>query len=109
MTIKWEGDKLKKKLDAIIAFELNETARLAKIHALNHHPNWQYRFGLAEGSIDVKEMATPKKRRVLWGSVWPHPFNNYVWYLEFKHGPFLRGAADAIYPSLIKRIKERFG
>lgn len=108
MTLKWNGDKLKKKMDNAIAHGINETVKEAIVFALNHHPNWQNRTLLAEGSITQKKFATPKKHFALWGSVWTNAGTNYVWYLEFKHGPFLRGAADAIYPSLAKRIKKRF-
>ncbi len=107
MTLKWNGNKLLKKLNKAIAGGLNDTVTAVIPYALNHHPNWQYRSGLAEGSIQQREFATPSKHFALWGSVWTEPGTNYVWYLEFNHAPFLRAAADIIYPGLTKRIKAR--
>lgn len=108
MTLKWNGDKLKKKMDNAITHAINETVAESIKYALNHHPNWQNRTLLAEGSITQKKFATPQQHFALWGSVWTNPGTNYVWYLEFKHQPFLRAAADVEYPGLARRIKARF-
>ena len=105
MTINWKGKELKKRVDRAIAKGINETMVEAVKHAIKVHPQWIYRTGLAEGSIDIKEFATIKKLVGLWGSIWPHAQGNYVWWLEFKHGSFLRKAADATYKNLTKRIK----
>jgi hypothetical protein len=109
MTLNWKGDELIKKKKRVVATAINETMAAAVKQALNNHPEWQYRTGVAETSIQIKEFATPKKHFGLWGSVWTIlNQSNYVWFLEFNHGSFLRKAADVIYPSLAKRIKARF-
>lgn len=123
MTVNWKGKELIKKKDRVVADSINETMKLSVVHALNHHPEWQYRTGVAEGSIKVKDFATVKKQTGRWGSVWGgSQFStirvskrtgrlnnvNYVWYLEFNHGSFLRKAADTIYPKLKKFIKTGF-
>ena len=109
MTIKWKGDELIKKKNRIVAFAINETVKDTIKEALDNHPEWVYRTGVAENSITQKQFATPKKLIALWGSVWTAlGKSNYVWYLEFFHGSFLRKAADKIYPSLAKRIKKGF-
>jgi hypothetical protein len=105
MTVKWNGDKLIRKKNAAIVNGLNFIAKESKIWALGHHPNWQNRTLLAEGSIDVKEFATLKSHKVLWGSVWTNQGANYVWYLEFNHPPFLRAAGDKTYKGLPAAIK----
>lgn len=109
MTINWKGDELKKKKDKVVAFAINETVKDSIVYALDHHPEWVYRTGVAENSITQKVFATAKKQVALWGSVWTSlNFTNYVWFLEFNHGSFLRKAADITYPSLAKRIKKGF-
>lgn len=109
MTINWKGKELIKKKNKIVAFAINETVKDAIVYALDHHPEWQYDTGVAENSITQKVFATPKSLVALWGSVWTSlNFSNYVWFLEFKHGSFLRKAADVIYPTLSKRIKKGF-
>ena len=109
MTLNWKGEELIKKKNRIIGEGINETMAASVKQALNNHPEWQYRTGVAETSIQIKEFATAKKHVGLWGSVWTQlGRSNYVWFLEFNHGSFLRKAADIIYPSLSKRIKARF-
>ena len=110
MTVNWKGDELKKKLYRATIDAVNETVSLTIRHALDNHPGWLYQTGVAEGSITQKEFAARRGRWItaLWGSVWPPgKGTNYVWFLEFKHGSFLRSAADAVYPGLTKRIKAR--
>ena len=109
MTINWMGDALIKKKNNSVARGINETVKKTIIQALNHHPEWVYRTGIAEQSITQKQFATPKKSVALWGSVWTQlGDSNYVWFLEFNHGSFLRRAADKIYPELAKTIKKAF-
>jgi|APSaa5957512622_1039677.scaffolds.fasta_scaffold114278_1 hypothetical protein len=109
MTLNWKGNELIKKKNGVVAWAINKTMAEAKKYALNHHPQWQYRSGVAEKSIRIKEMATPKRHVGLWGSVWTIlNKSNYVWYLEFNHGSFLRNAADVKYPLLSKLIKAGF-
>ena len=129
MTIKWRGDELIRKKNKAIAMALNIVAKQSVLEAINNHPGWisgpttkPYRTGLAEGSIRVKDHATARKREVVWGSVWGGSqfsnirvsrrtgrlhTSNYVWYLEFDHGSFLRNAADKIYPTLTKVYKRQ--
>ncbi len=123
--IKWKGDELKKKIKRAEAWGINRVIADTIRHALNNHPNWQYDTGVAEGSITQKDFATARSRVGRWGSIWStHApvgqlrkgrdgktrrigLTNYVWDLEFKHGPFMRAAADSVYPTLNKRIKEK--
>lgn len=108
MTVNWKGDEVKRKMERATIFAVNETVKDTIVHALNNHPGWQNVTHVAEGSITQKEFAKKKGRWItaLWGSVWPPgEGTNYVWFLEYKHGSFLRRAASAIYPSLAGRIK----
>ena len=117
MSVKWYGNDLRRKIKAVTAFAINETITNTIAHALNNHSGWKYRTGVAEGSISQKEFATPKSLKAVWGSIWTdperfmyaetHSDSNYVYWLEFKHGSFLRLAADAVYPSLRKNIKKK--
>jgi len=107
VTVKWYGNDLRKKIKAVTAYAINETVKDTIVHALNNHPEWKYRTGVAEGSIRQKKFATSKSLKALWGSIWPHSESNYVYWLEFKHGSFLRKAADVVYPSLKKNIKKK--
>ncbi len=119
MAINWKGKELTRKVKKAVAFGINDTVKDAIVYALKHHPGWRYRTGLAEGSITVKEFATATQLRSLWGSIWSSSKTkvakstgrahdtNYVWFLEFHHGSFLRNAADAIYKTLTKRIKKK--
>ena len=109
MTINWKGDALIKKKNKSVARGINEIVKKTIIYALNHHPEWVYRTGIAEQSITQKQFATPKKPVALWGSVWTQlGSSNYVWFLEFLHGSFLRKSADVNYPDLAKTIKKAF-
>lgn len=107
--INWKGDELKKKIARATIGAVDETISLTIKHALDNHPGWENDTNVAEGSITQKQFATKKGRWItaLWGSVWPQGGTNYVWFLEYKRGSFLRSAADAIYPGLTKRIKAR--
>ncbi len=117
MTVKWYGNDLRKKIKAVTAYAINETVTNTITHALNNHSGWKYDTGVAEGSISQKEFATSKSLKALWGSIWTdperykyaetHSESNYVYWLEFKRGSFLRKAADVVYPSLKKNIKKK--
>ncbi len=102
----WNGEKITRNHKKAFAFGINRMMSDAVVFAINNHPGWQYRTGIAEGSIQTKETAKPSKLFGLWGSVWTTAKKkaakstgkshdtNYVWYLEFYHGHFLRNAAD---------------
>ena len=109
VTLNWNGDALIRKKNKVTATAINETVTETIKEALDNHPEWQYQTGVAENSINQKQFAKPNKLVALWGSIWTAlNESNYVWFLEFNHGSFLRKAADKIYPSLVKRIKKRF-
>jgi hypothetical protein len=124
MTLKWNGNKIIKKKNQAVGFAINEVMKNSQVHALNNHPGWRYRTGVAETSIQIKDFATTFKHVGLWGSIWTQqgqrvtdqttgaestvPETNYVWQLEFNHGSFLRKAANVIYPSLAREIKKKF-
>ena len=109
MTINWMGGELIKKKNKAAARGINQTVTESLEYALNHHPEWVYRTGIAEQSLSQKVFATPRKLVALWGSVWTElGTSNYVWFLEFNHGSFLRKSADVNYKNLIKNIKKAF-
>ncbi len=123
MTVHWKGNEVKRRIKKATAWGINQVVADTIKHALNNHPNWKYDTGVAEGSITQKDFARPSSLVGRWGSLWSSRapigqlvrgrdgkekrvgVSNYVWYLELYHGPFLRGAADAVYPSLPKRIR----
>jgi len=122
LSLNWEGDKIKKKMDACIKKAINQTMSAAVKHAKNNHP-WQNRSGTLEGSIRPVQRAKKVDEEFvgIWGSV----DVNYALALELGIGinlvtglssfgkgtrafPYLRPAADAEYPNLAKRIAKCF-
>ena len=114
MSINWQGNKVKKRVKVVTAKAINQVIADSIKYALNHHPQWKFRTGVAEGSITQKDFATPNKLVGLWGSIWSTAkkvkgnTSNYVWYLEFKHGSFLRGSADVNYKDLVPTMRKLF-
>lgn len=112
MSLKWKGDELKKRIKKASAIAINRVIADAIVYALNHHPGWIYRTGVAEGSISQKDFATPELLVGRWGSIWSTArkkkgnTTNYVWFLEFNHGSFLRNSADVNYKNLTREIKQ---
>ena len=107
MTLTWQGDKLKRKMESAEIKGVNATMAACAVHAKRHHP-WVNRFGFLERSIGIVEHAKDDGRGVrgLWGS------QDIVYAIFQELGtkrmmarPYLRPAADAIYPSLARRIK----
>ncbi len=113
----WHGGRVTRRIKQATALGINKVMAESVVFALNNHPGWQYRTGIAEGSIDIKAFATEKKLFGLWGSVWTTAKKvakkkstklydtNYVWYLEFYRGHFLRRAADEETPKLGKHVR----
>ena len=126
MALNWKGNELIKKKNRAVAFGINKVITDCIVQALNNHPGWRYDTGVAETSIrQAKDgFATEKKHVGRWGSIWTQagqtvisrrtgkevavPDGNYVWFLEFNHGSFLRKAANEKYKNLGKEIKNKF-
>ena len=110
MSLKWEGDKVIKKMDKCIIQGMNQTMAKAAVHAKQNHP-WVNRTGILEGSIRPVVAARKVGDEVigLWGSV----DVSYALALELggvnrAPAPYLRPAADAEYPKLADRIERCF-
>lgn len=85
---------------------VNRTMVACVLHAKRNHPGWRNITGVAEGSIDILQLAKLEGKEVIgrWGSRGVH----YMIWLEIKHGSALRNAADVEYPKLAARIKRAF-
>lgn len=103
--LNWKGQALTAKILRASAAGVNETLADAVAQAKNDHPGWNNISTTAEGSVRIVEPARASAGVIegKWGSVGVE----YVWYLEFNHGSFLRNAADATYPTLKQRILRR--
>ncbi len=114
MVLKWEGDRLTKKMRDAQLEGLNATMAAAAIHAKRNHP-WRNRTGILERSIGVVEFAKKVGRGAqgVWGSqdiryALIHELGGQAGpglKVTIPARPYLRPAADAIYPSLGQRIK----
>ena len=104
MSLKWEGDRLIRKVRSASLKAVNEVMSKAVIQAKRNHPGWRNRTGKAEGSIRIVSFAQPSRGGVagLWGSV----DTNYMIWLEIKHGSALRNAADRTYPMLAETVRK---
>ena len=115
MTLTWHGDKLKRKMESAQVEGINATMAAAAIHAKRHHP-WMNRTGILERSIGVVEFARKGGRgaRGVWGSqdvryALIHELGGRAGpgrKVTIPARPYLRPAADAIYPQLARRIKQ---
>ncbi len=126
MTAKWYGDDVKRAVYQATAWGINKIVSESIQYALDNHPGWKYRTGVAERSISQKKFSEVRKTGVtpaVWGSLWSkmpekvidkvtgNPITittNYVFFLEKYHGHFLQHSADINYPKLNDRIKSKF-
>lgn len=110
MSLKWEGDKLIKKIDDCVKRGIDQTMAEAAIYAKQNHP-WRNRTGTLEGSI--RPVVEAHKKGSEFVGVWGSVDVDYALVLELgsfgRAGvppyPYLRPAADAIYPRLPSNIK----
>jgi hypothetical protein len=105
--IEWNGEHIKHKITHAAELGINETMSECVGHAKSNHDGWRNRTGDAERSVRIISVAEPMGDEVegTWGSVGV----DYVWYLEYLHGSFLRDAAANMYPTLPIRIKRFMG
>ena len=98
--VTWNGKKILANVERAAKHSMNVLMSRCVIQAKRNHPNWQNRTGTAEGSVTIVQYATPIGKRIYgaWGSVGAH----YAIYLEARHGPWMRAAADTIYPQFTK-------
>jgi hypothetical protein len=132
MALRWRGDEVRGRLRAAQIQGVNQTMAAAVVHARRNH-SWQNRTATLEGSIDIQDYARPAGRGVRgsWGSrdvryALIHelggtitPRNARALVIPDRAGgiaavvqsvtiparPYLRPAADAVYPSLAGRIR----
>lgn len=136
MALKWEGDKVTRKLRQAQVDAVNQTMAAAVRQAKQNH-DWQNRTGVLEGSYAVVEFATQgsvqEKVRGLWGSrdvryaliqelggtirakeggklTFQLPDGSWrsVDEVTIPARPALRPAADAEYPKLAARIRRNY-
>ena len=107
MSLEWRGDRVEAKLIRAGIRGVNQTMSEAAAHAKNNHP-WRNRTGILEGSIRPVVMAQERGSEIVgvWGSV----DVLYAVFLELgttmmRAFPFLRPAADAVYPRLAANIR----
>lgn len=110
--------EVRRKWERRIPHGIDKTMSDAVIYAKSNHPGWKNVTATAEGSVRVGEFAHRDGRGFVgrWGSVGGTVTiasgpdagivtDNYVIWLELKHGSFLRGAAEVTYPSLARNIR----
>lgn len=100
--VEWRGKQVMARMRKAQRWGVNKVMSECVIGAKNNHP-WENRTGTLEGSIRIVDFATdhPRGVRGLWGSA----DVNYAIHLELgtRHMqpfPYLRPAADAVYPTL---------
>jgi phage gpG-like protein len=133
-SLRWEGDALTAKMRAAQQLGVNATMAEAVIQAKSNHA-WQNQTGVLEGSIKIAEFARPDGTGVAgtWGSTdvryaLIHELGGVIvpvraQALKFKlpdgsfrivksvtipARPYLRPAADAVYPKLTGNIRKAF-
>lgn len=115
--VEWRGDAVKSKVRRAEMLAVNRTMSECVIHAKGNH-TWRNRTGTLEGSIRIANFAAPHARGVrgVWGS------SDVVYALRMELGfqgsdalgrainqparPYLRPAADVVYPRLAGYIRE---
>ena len=133
MTLEWKGDQVLAKMRQAQKFGVNKTMTQAVEYAKRNHA-WQNRTGTLEGSISIIDFATQHGRgyRGEWGSkdvryALIHELGGRIVpvrgkFLKFRVDgnfvsvtsvtiparPYLRPAADVIYPQLAENINERW-
>ena len=133
-SLKWNGPALTAKMRQAQKLGVNATMGRAVVHAKSNH-NWQNRTGILEGSIDIAEFARDEGAGVVgtWGSkdvryALIHELGGvivpiratalaipqadgsvrFVKSVTIPARPYLRPAADAIYPQLTGNIRKAF-
>lgn len=133
-SLKWNGPALSAKMQAAQIRGVNKTMSDCAQQAKANH-TWQNRTGILEGSIDIAEGASPNGVGVegSWGSkgvkyalmqelggvivpvkakalAIPQPDGSvrFVKKVTIPARPYLRPAADALYPQLAGNIKTAF-
>jgi HK97 gp10 family phage protein len=107
--LKWEGERVKRKMFDAITFGINKTMEDSVVYAKNNHP-WVYRTGKLERSIKIAEFAKQVQNGFIgvWGSV----ATKYAIFLELgtsrmRAFPFLRPSADVNYRNLAGHIQSK--
>lgn len=102
--VHWRGDAVKATLARAAQAAIDETTADAAQHAKGSHW-WRNRTGALAGEI-VSEPAERSGREVVgkFGTTMRRGF--YGLFLE-RRTPFLRPAADQVFPRLAQRIKRR--
>jgi len=133
-SLTWNGPALTAKMRTAQKVGVNATMAECAIQAKNNH-TWQNQTGILEGSIDIAEFARDDGAGVVgtWGSkdvryalihelggvivpvrakalAIPQPDGSvrFVKSVRIPARPYLRPAADAIYPKLAGNIKAAF-
>lgn len=134
MALRWRGKQVTAKLRRAQLEGVNATMAAASVHAKRNHP-WRNRTGTLEGSIDIDLYAREERTGVRgrWGSrdvryaliqelggvIRPRRAKRLVWRdhagdfrsaseVSLPARPYLRPAADVIYPSLAGRIRRAY-
>ena len=133
MSLDWRGRQVSAKMVKAQLFGINKTMAEAVEHAKRNHA-WQNRTGTLEGSISIAEFAHPDGKGFsgLWGSkdvryALIHELGGKIvpksapklkfqisgsWVtvneVNIPARPYLRPAADAVYPRLAANIREGF-
>jgi phage gpG-like protein len=133
-SLRWKGDALTKRMRAAQQLGVNKAMQDAVLHARANH-TWKNDQGRLENSINIAELARPDGAGVVgtWGSKsvryalihelggvivpvrakalkipMPDGSFRFVKSVTIPARPYLRPAADAIYPQLAGNIRKAF-
>jgi HK97 gp10 family phage protein len=107
MRLNWKGDELKKKMDRVVPWAINSIMADCVREAKQVHP-WKVRTGTLQGGIQMRVAELIGSAWVgLWG-VWGvlYAIFQELGTVKMRANPFLRPAADKLYPKLKEKIKE---
>lgn len=113
MTLRWEGDKFKKRAARAAMSGINKTMADAVEHAKNNHP-WKYRTGKLEQNTKIIGPAKDVGGGVYagtWGVTAQAPYGKFLEFgtMRMQPFPFLRPAAAIHHPNLQKNIAHAWG
>ena len=98
----WHGDEIFRMIEKSSEKGVNKVMAESVISAKQSHPGWKNRTGTAEGSVRIVKFSEKKGTTV--SGTWGSADVAYTWWLELKHGSFLRMSASRNYGNLGKYI-----
>lgn len=113
MSLRWYGDKFKKRAEKAALTGINKTMGDAVLYAKENHP-WVYRTGKLEQNTKVIMPAQGVGRGVYagaWGVTAQAPYGKFLEFgtMKMRPFPFLRPSAAIFHPKLQENISRAWG